>query len=233
MATLHRQTLERLGEEICRGMYRPGETLPIEPVLCERLGVSRIVVREVVKSLASKGMLEVRRKLGTVVLEPAAWNLFDPDIISWRGRTQTLDEPLACEMMELRRIIEPAACRLAAARIENDERERLAAALEAMRRAIGGDGDYVAADFEFHSVILAACRNQFVRQMQNAMAAVLHTSFDLVSEVPGGPERSFPMHEALCAAIRKGDCDAAERAAVTIIEQAERDLQEHFKRARR
>lgn len=69
MNTLHRRTLHQLGEEICLEHYRPGDVLPAEPILGERLGVSRIVVREVIKSLASKGMLEVRRKTGTIVLD--------------------------------------------------------------------------------------------------------------------------------------------------------------------
>jgi DNA-binding FadR family transcriptional regulator len=228
MRTLHRRTLHQLGEEICMGVYRPGDVLPAEPILGERLGVSRIVVREVVKSLSSKGMLEVRRKTGTIVLEPSKWSLFDADIISWRARTATLDEGMAKELMELRRIVEPAACRFAAERIGADEVRELRAALEAMKRAVAGDGDYVAADLAFHTTILQACRNQFVQQMQSAMAAILHTSFEIVSTTPGGPARSLPMHEALCLAVEAGDADAAERAALVIIAQAETDLQESF-----
>lgn len=231
MNTLHRRTLHQLGEEICLGQYRPGDVLPAEPVLGERLGVSRIVVREVIKSLASKGMLEVRRKTGTVVLDPSRWSLFDPDVIAWRANTATMNESLAKELMELRSIVEPAACRFAAQRITDEEKCALRAALDAMQRAIDGDGDYVAADLAFHTAILKACRNQFVAQMQNAMAAILHTSFEIVSITPGGPARSLPMHQSLCAAIVQGQPDAAERAARTIIAQAEHDLQQRLARA--
>lgn len=224
MRTLHRQALHRLGEEICQGTYCAGDILPAEPLLGERLQVSRIVVREVVKSLASKGMLEVRRKTGTVVRDSSHWSLFDPDIIAWRANTSTMNEGMAKELMELRSIVEPAACRFAAERITEEERQTLRAALDAMQSAIDGAGDYVAADLVFHTTILKACRNQFVQQMQNAMAAILHTSFEIVSVTPGGPARSLPMHLALCLAIEQGDPDAAERAARTIINQAEHDL---------
>ena len=230
MNTLHRRTLHQLGEEICLGQYRPGDVLPAEPILGERLGVSRIVVREVIKSLASKGMLEVRRKTGTVVLDPSRWSLFDPDVIAWRANTATMNESLAKELMELRSIVEPAACRFAAQRITDEEKCALRAALDAMQRAIDGDGDYVAADLAFHTAILKACRNQFVAQMQNAMAAILHTSFEIVSITQGGPARSLPMHQSLCAAIVQGQPDAAERAARTIIAQAEHDLQQRLAR---
>ena len=226
MKTLHRRTLHQLGEEICLGQYLPGDVLPAEPILGERLGVSRIVVREVIKSLASKGMLEVRRKTGTVVLESRCWSLFDPDVIAWRANTATMNESMAKELMELRSIVEPAACRFAAQRITAEEKGAVRAALDAMQRAIDGDGDYVAADLAFHTVILKACRNQFVAQMQNAMAAILHTSFDIVCATPGGPARSQPMHEALCQAIEQGLPDAAEGAARKIIVKAERDLRD-------
>ena len=225
MKTLHRRTLHQLGEEICLGHYQPGDVLPAEPILGERLGVSRIVLREVIKSLASKGMLEVRRKTGTVILEPSCWSLFDPDIIAWRANTATMNGGMAKELMELRSIVEPAACRFAAQRITADEKGALRAALDAMQRAIDGDGDYVAADLAFHTVILKACRNQFVQQMQSALAAILHTSFEIASTTPGGPARSLPMHQALCEAIALSQPDAAERAARTIIDQAEHDLQ--------
>ena len=227
MHTLHRRTTDRLGEEICSGVYAPGDVLSPEPLLGERLGVSRIVVREVIKSLASKGMLAVRRKTGTVVLDPGNWSLFDPDIISWRARTATLDEALARELMELRRIVEPAACRFAAQRISAAEKSALRASLAAMQCAIDGDGDYVAADLAFHTTILKACHNQFVRQMQSALGAILQTSFEL-STKPGGPARSQPLHAALCRAIEAGKAESAERAAQKIIAQAEADLRQRF-----
>jgi DNA-binding FadR family transcriptional regulator len=94
----------------------------------------------------------------------------------------------------------------------------------AMARAVAGKGDYVAADLAFHTTILAACGNQYLRQMQEAMAAILRVSFEIVSEKPGGPKHSLPMHEAVCAAIERGDAIAAERAAITLIAHAEDDL---------
>lgn len=225
MKTLHHRATDQLGEALCLGIYKPGDILPAEPVLGERLGVSRIVVREVIKSLAARGMLEVRRRTGTVVLDPNCWSLFDPMIIAWRARTATLDEGMMRELMELRSIVEPAACRFAAERISDAEKDALRSALDAMQRAIAGDGDYVAADLAFHTTILQACRNQFVRQMQGAMQAILNTGFEIVSATPGGPAHSQPLHAALCLAIAEGRADDAERAARAIIIQAESDLQ--------
>ena len=223
-ATFQTQVLNQLGQDICGGRYQPGEILPSEVALCERFGFSRIVIREAVKSLAAKGMLDVRRKLGTQVQEPAQWNLFDPDIIAWRMQTTGMDRQMAHDLLELRRIVEPPAARIAARRATAADRQALRAACDAMDDALAEDDGWVEADLAFHATILAAGGNQFVRQMQGALSAVLRVGFETGSKWPGGPARAMPMHEALCQAIEQGDEDAAEQASLRLIEQAERDL---------
>ena len=225
-ATFQEQVLEALGRDICSGKIRPGQLLPPEPELCNRFGFSRIVIREAIKSLAAKGLIEVTRRVGTLVLEPTRWNLFDPDIISWRAQSAVFDPTLSRDLMEMRRIIEPAAVRLTALRASAEDRRNLRSAYMAMARAVAGKGDYVKADLSFHTIILSACGNQFVRQMQDAMAALLRVSFDVITTKPGGPAHSLPLHEALCEAIERGDADAAEQAALILIAGAEEDLRE-------
>ncbi len=225
-ATFHEQVVDQLGRDICGGRYRPGEVLPSEPELCERFGFSRIVIREAIKSLVAKGMLEVSRRIGTLVLEPSRWNLFDTEVIAWRTDTDRPDPTLGRDLMELRRLVEPAAARLAALRASEGDRRALRAAYMAMARAVAGKGNYVEADTAFHSVILGACGNQFVQQMQQAMAAMLRSTFVIVSRKAGGPALSLPLHEALCVAIERGDPEAAERAALVLVEGAEADFWE-------
>jgi DNA-binding FadR family transcriptional regulator len=131
--------------------------------------------------------------------------------------------------MELRLIIEPNAAKLAARRATDEDRVAVRRAFKAMERAVAGHGEYVPADLAFHGAILTACHNQFVQQMQNALSAILRTSFELSSEIAGGPARSLPMHEALCVAIEKGDEAAAEAAVLTLIERAEKDFEDRDK----
>jgi len=223
-ATFQEQVLHQLGRDICSGRFRPGQVLPSESDLCERFAFSRIVIREAIKSLAAKGLIEVRRRVGTLVLEPARWNLFDTDVIAWRADSIEVDPTMSRDLAELRRVVEPAAVRLAALRASDDARLALRAAYMAMERAVAGKGNYVAADLAFHAVILSACGNQYLRQMQEAMSAILQASFRIMSEKPGGPAFSLPMHEAVCIAIERGDADAAERAALALIDQADADL---------
>lgn len=224
--TYQTQVVERLGRDIGAGRYRPGQALPSETELCARFGFSRIVIREAVKSLAAKGLLEVRRRIGTVVLEPARWNLFDPDVMAWRAGTT--DPAMSHDLMELRRIVEPAAARLAAHKASADERRALRAAYAAMERAVAGQTDYVRADLAFHAIVLDACGNQYLRQMQEAMSAVLRANFEIISKKPGGPAQSLPMHEAICVAIERGDGVAAELATLVLIDRADRDLRERL-----
>jgi DNA-binding FadR family transcriptional regulator len=229
METLHRQVLNQMGEQICSGKFAPGDILPAEPVLAEQMQVSRITIRETMKSLSAKGMLQVRRRYGTIVLPRSQWQLFDPDVITWRARAGTVDAGLIQDLMELRLIIEPNAARLAARRATDEDRVAVRRAFKAMERAVAGHGEYVPADLAFHGAILTACHNQFVQQMQNALSAILRTSFELSSEIAGGPARSLPMHEALCVAIEKGDEAAAEAAVLTLIERAEKDFEDRDK----
>ena len=231
-ATFHEQVVEQLGRDICSGRYRPGQVVPSEPELGERFSFSRIVIREAIKSLVAKGMLEVSRRVGTLVLEPTRWNLFDPQVIAWRAESAASDPNMARDLMELRRIVEPAAVRLAAERASESERRALRAAYMAMARAVAGKGDYVEADLAFHTTILSACGNQYVRHMQEALSAMLRASFEIVSQKPGGPAQSLPMHEAVCVAIENGDAKAAERAAITLIMHAEEDLRTLLKARR-
>ncbi len=231
--TLYLDILTRLGMDICAGRYAPGQVIPAEPALCAQLGVSRIVVREAIKGLVSKGMVEARRRTGTVVLDPSRWSLLDPQIMTWRAEATGIDLPLANDILELRRIVEPAAARLAAERASEAERRALRAAFNAMVDAVAGNGNYVAADLAFHDIIIRACANPFVTQLQGVISTVLRIGFERIAETPGGPERSLPLHRKVCEAIEQHKGLKAERAVLALIDQAEHDLRELLRVQRR
>jgi GntR family transcriptional regulator, galactonate operon transcriptional repressor len=219
-ANVHRQVLDALGREICAADIT---ALPNEAALCARFGASRTVVREAVKSLAAKGLLEVRPKTGTTIRPRQQWNLLDPDVVAWRS-AGVLDDRFVADLLELRRIIEPSAGRLAAERATAEDKEAIASALALMAEATAGRGDYIPADLTFHAAVLAACHNQFLQQMQSALAVIQRTSFILSTRIPGGAVRSMPMHQALADAITQGDPAAAEQATLALIARAEEHL---------
>src|SRR5712691_7528345 len=118
---LHGELVHDIGVRILRGELEPGDALPTEG---EAPGatVSRTVVREAIKVLAAKGLVEARPKTGTQVRERRYWNLMDPDVLAWRLEANPSDE-FYFDVFELRRLIEPAAAAMAATRASAEEVE--------------------------------------------------------------------------------------------------------------
>src|SRR5450830_783932 len=160
---VHGNTVDHLGEAIVAGRYVAGASIPPEPILGEELGVSRTVVREAVKSLIAKGLVTTGPKVGTRVLSEEHWNWFDPDVIAWQSKAGLTPEFLR-DLQDLRRVVEPAAVRLAAERATAQEIADIEAAYAGMKHAIDFGGDYVTHDLLFHQGLLRACHNRMVAQ---------------------------------------------------------------------
>jgi DNA-binding FadR family transcriptional regulator len=222
---VHGQTLDALGMAIVAGRHAPGSPLPPEALLCEQLGVSRTVVREAVKSLVAKGLVSTGPKVGTRVLPAEQWNWFDPTLIAWQVRSGLTPEFLQ-DLVEIRRLVEPAAVRLAAERASEADRAEITAAFEGMRAAIEDGGDYVAQDLRFHQALLRASQNRMLAQMSKALSALLRTSFEISTDLPDGPAISLPLHETVLRAVLARQPQKAERAALALIDSARRDIEE-------
>jgi DNA-binding FadR family transcriptional regulator len=220
---VHGNTVDHLGAAIVAGRWAAGASLPPEPALCESLGVSRTVVREAVKSLVAKGLVSSGPKVGTRVLPAEQWNWFDPDVVVWQSRAGLSREFLR-DLQELRRIVEPAAVRLAAERATAEDIAGLRAAFEGMRRAVEEGGDYVTHDLAFHQGLLRAAHNRMVVQMSKAIGALLRTSFEISTSRKGGPRDSLPLHRAVLDAVAAGNPAKAERAILVLIDDARHDI---------
>ena len=218
------QTLATLGSAIVAGRHPPGSSLPPEPTLCEHYGVSRTVVREAVKSLVAKGLLVTGPKLGTRVLPASQWNWFDPDVVAWQTEAGPTRAFLH-DLQEMRRVVEPAAVRLAAARATPEEIAVIEVAYAGMRQAIAGEGDYVAADLAFHQALIGACHNRMLQQMGKTLEALLRTSFRISTARPNGPALSLPLHREILDAVIARAPDLAERACLRLIDGAGRDIE--------
>ena len=220
---VHGNTLDHLGEAIVAGKYLPGTSLPPEAQLCDALGVSRTVVREAVKSLVAKGLLVTGPKLGTRVLQSEQWNWFDPDVVAWQSKAGLTREFLR-DLQELRRVVEPAAVRIAAERATAQDIAEIEAAYAGMKDAIDNGGDYVRHDLAFHQGLLRACHNRMVVQMSKALGALLRTSFEISTTRPDGPASSLPLHRAVLDAVIARQPAKAERASWALIDSAGEDI---------
>jgi DNA-binding FadR family transcriptional regulator len=222
---VHGNTVDHLGAAIVAGRYGPGASIPPEPLLCEELGVSRTVVREAVKSLIGKGLVSSGPKVGTRVLSPDQWNWFDPDVIMWQSRAGLTPQFLR-DLQDLRRVVEPAAVRMAAERATAKDIAEIEAAYEGMRKAIEEGGDYVKYDLRFHQALLRACGNRMIIQMSQALSALLRTSFEISTSRKDGPRSSLPLHRAVLDAVIAHNPVKAEKAILVLITGAHKDIEQ-------
>jgi len=221
---VHGTTLDLLGAAIVGGRYAAGASMPPEPALGEELGVSRTVVREAVKSLVAKGLVSTGPKVGTRVLPAEQWNWFDPDVIIWQSQAGLTREFLR-DLQELRRVVEPAAVRMAAERATPADIAAIEDAFAGMKSAVEEGGDYVKHDLRFHQGLLRACHNRMIVQMSKALSALLRTSFEISTTRKDGPRNSLPLHRAVLDAVIARQPERAEQAILVLIDGAREDIE--------
>ncbi len=202
--------------------------LPPEPTLAEMFGVSRLTVREAVKLMAARGVLEVRQGSGTTVRPIEDWTLLDPYVLLARAR---YDEDAALELarnfLEARRTIESSVARLATPRIDEATLAALADDLDQMREASDGTPDvssFVDADIEFHHRIMQSARNAFLGVMFDPFADILHLTRTQTSVHAPIRAHAIRDHQKILDALRSGDPRLAEEAMNEHLLQTERDV---------
>lgn len=213
---LHEHVVDEIGARIVRGDYLPDQTLPVEDALVAQLGVSRTVVREAVKVLAQKNLLQVRTRTGTRVCQPARWNQLDPDILRWRlaGR---FDAKLISDLIDLRRIIEPAAAELAAQRSTPAMRQGLQAALAEMADE-SLVSEHIAADLRFHLGILEAAGNDLLGGLRPSLEGALNIAIGFSTHTKDDGLSSMALHRAVLDAIVAADPAAARSAMDRLVD---------------
>ena len=229
---MHGNTVDFLGEAIVAGRYSEGGAMPPEPSLCEELGVSRTVVRESIKSLVAKGLVQTGPKVGTRVMPSEHWNWFDPDVIAWQAKAGLTPE-FVRDLQDLRLIVEPAAIRLAAQRATPQDIDGIEDAYAGMKQAVYEGGDYVTHDLRFHQGLLRASRNRMLVQMSKALSALLRTSFEISTRRKDGPLLSLPLHRAVLDAVIAHQSDQAEVAVRILIDGARDDIEQVLASRRR
>jgi DNA-binding FadR family transcriptional regulator len=220
----HATLVESLGLAIADGRLAAHSLLRLDELEVQQ-SVSRSVVREAARVLSSKGMLESRRRFGTVVQPEEAWNLYDPEVIRWRLASSRRLEQLQ-SLNELRGAIEPQAARLAAGRVGWDAASELVS-LAARLWAAGQRGDqeeFLRLDVQFHAAVLKASGNAMFSQLQNLVAEVLtgRTEHGLTPHLPH--HEALQLHVDVASAIQRGDAAAAHTAMSRIVEQSTQEM---------
>ncbi len=219
---LHGQTVEVLASRILSEEWAEGTVLDL-PALREELDISLTALREALKVLAAKGMIDARQKRGTFVQPRERWNMLDADVMRWQ--TNAVPDPgLLDELTEVRAVVEPAAARIAAERATREDVEALREALAGMTEA-GEDVDaIVRADLGFHRQLMAATHNNFLVQVERIIAIGLAERDRLVHSVARA-EDPVPSHRKVFDAIVGRDPAAAESAMHALVAKSREDLE--------
>lgn len=217
---MHGQVVDNLGQSIVDGRLAPGEVIDLA-ALELRLGASRSVVREAVRVLADKGLVDARPKRGTVVLGRESWSLLDPDLLRWQYESRT-DTAFLANLAEVRSIIEPAAAGLAAVRRTDEDLAVMRAALAEMEDPAASPEAIVHADLAFHRGLLLATHNDLLQRMELVIQTALRSRDELVHQSEG-VENSAPAHRTVLEAVEATDTPAATAAMEQLLALAVQD----------
>lgn len=206
---LHSHVLWQLGVAIVGGHYAEGTILPSDSELLGQFAVSRTVLREALKTLAAKGMIEARARIGTRVLPRRRWNLFDADVLAWHFETGP-DVDFLRSVAEVRIGIELESAALAAERRSDEQ----ASALEALARTMGEATtaeEFARADLAFHRAVAEAASNPFMASISTLVEVALTAVFTISSPVSDKTKlaETAAAHGAIAEAIRDRNPDTA------------------------
>jgi len=223
---LQKMVIEAIGKSIVGGRILPGEFLPNEPELGATYNVSRTSIRESMRVLSTKGLVEIRQKVGTRVQEVERWNIFDSDILRWHHE-EGLGDRVMLDLIEIRQILEPAAARLAASRADMDQHRSLKAAIQTMYDQLDNHEGFAKADLDFHLAVYAASKNPFLLQFGTVVGDFLRRVFMIQQEAVRGRdslELDVQLHNEVYEAINRGDGQLAADTMLTVVLEGKNSL---------
>lgn len=212
---LHGHVVHELGLRVIRGDYPPGGNMPNQDILATEMEVTPTSIREAIKVLVAKGLVESRAKVGTRVRPQEFWNSLDPDVLEWRCNAMPTGD-FVRNLMEMREIIEPAAAGLAAINRSKAQLAEIDRAYRAMEQSKDVDA-YAIADLHFHQAVLRATNNALLVPLSHVIATALETYFLMAARKSKKFNYSLPQHLAVVKAIQARNADTARQAMLSIL----------------
>ncbi|EIW9478851.1 MULTISPECIES: FadR/GntR family transcriptional regulator [Klebsiella] len=206
---------EKIAQKILTGEYPPESILPGEMELGEQFGVSRTAVREAVKTLAAKGMLLPRPRIGTRVLARSSWNFLDKELLAW-WLTEDNFEEVVSHFLVMRSSLEPQACFLAAIAGTSEQKAQLNTLMEEMielKRHFIRER-WIEVDMAWHEHIYAMSGNPFLTSFASLFHSVYQTYFTSITQ---NEVVKLDLHQAIVDAIQESDGPRAQLACQTLL----------------
>ncbi|TCR85357.1 FadR/GntR family transcriptional regulator [Rhizobium sp. BK376] len=226
--TSHAQVVDELGKAIVSGAFPVGGILPGDNDLLQRFKVSRTVLRESMKTLAAKGLVVPRARVGTKVTERNQWNMFDSDVLTWHFESG-VDQEFLLHLYDIRLAFEPVAAAMVAERADASEIELLREIVGEMTSEEITTDSLALIDLRFHLAIAEASHNPFMRTLGSLIEAALVGMFR-ISTPPSknGFANIADTHMRIVDAIVAGDVPAARRAMEVVILEGRDHVLEAF-----
>jgi DNA-binding FadR family transcriptional regulator len=226
--SLYNKVAHDLGQRIVRGEYKPGALLPNEAECGQIYKVSRTAVREAVKMLSAKGLIQSRPKIGSRVEPRSSWNLLDRDVIGWYCVTVDF-QSFAHDVQQLRFMIEPEAAALAALNRTPQQLAEIDEAYQAMADGVDDEAAWNAADVKFHLAILNASGNGFIPPFGRVIESLLANLFSVTVAHLRNRLKVLPMHEAILVAIRARKPELARTAVRRLLTGTQKTIDQSGK----
>jgi GntR family transcriptional repressor for pyruvate dehydrogenase complex len=216
--SLTEEVVVQIQELVLSGDLRPGDKLLAQRHLATRLGVSPTVVREAVKILEQKGLLEARAGSGTYVSEPTPESCSEVLSLLFRRGRVTFEH-----LHEIRSMLDIEIAVMAAERAQPQDIEELEDAIRRMDQGLDDTEEYIRADFDLHMALAQATQNPLFPVLTLALLQVLQESRKLIFQVPGAAERGQKCHRTICDCVKHGDVEGAREAMRGHLQQVQRD----------
>ncbi|HWY23043.1 MAG TPA: FadR/GntR family transcriptional regulator [Candidatus Acidoferrum sp.] len=218
---LYEQIVQQIEASVLDGTLKPGDQLPAERELAQRLGVSRTAVREAVKALREKGLVEAYSGRGTFVTDgtsQAARQSFD--LMVKIGQQEG-----SPHLAELRLILEPGIAALAADRVKDEDLAAMREAVAVMERSQKDPEAYIEADLDFHLALAEAVANPLILSLIDSIVGLLRQQRIKIFNVEGGPQRGQVHHKRILEGVERRDPEMARAAMRAHLEQVRQDSQ--------
>jgi GntR family transcriptional regulator, transcriptional repressor for pyruvate dehydrogenase complex len=218
---LYEQIVQQIEESIHKGVLKEGDQLPPERELALQFGVSRTAVREAVKALREKGLVEAYPGRGTFITSATSNSIrFNLDRLVKAGQPEG-----AAHLTEVREILEPEIAAMAAKRADGETLTALREAVEIMDAAMHDPEAFIEADLDFHLALAEAASNPLVLSLIDSIVGVLREQRMRTFQVQGGAERGQFHHKRILHAVERRDADGARDAMKAHLRQVREDSQ--------
>jgi GntR family transcriptional regulator, transcriptional repressor for pyruvate dehydrogenase complex len=220
---LYEQIVQQIEDSITKGTLKAGDQLPSERELALKFGVSRTAVREAVKALHEKGLVEAYSGRGTFITNGTSQAVRQSIDLLMR-----MDQPGgSAYLAEVRQILEPEIAALAATRIQEPQLTLMREAFAVMNEALKDPDAYIEADLDFHLALAEAAENPLILSLLDSIVGLLREQRMRIFFEDGGPQRGQYHHARILAAIERRDADASRAAMRDHLQQVREDSRPH------